>query len=189
MTKQINADSVITGNFCDVVNFFRERDIDDVDRLAQRALTVIFKTDHLVQTGDEVNPDPFVANMLASSALEAINCTLTTYPFLRESAGDPEADEDAVLASALELVEMAEGAISRFELMQDAPNSVRSRRRPLPDIYLNAFYFPEGSPEFGDGTALPLHSGGEPGSAPSPFDGLEHGSDIIVLMTAHGRAH
>lgn len=113
MRKHSNRESVLQGNFCDVVNFFRGRDIDDVDRLAQRALTIIMSTDHLVQTGDEENTDPFCANMFASSALGMLNEHLTTYPFVREPrGGEPcqtTADEDAVFASAEEMIEMAEG--------------------------------------------------------------------------------
>ncbi|MGH6754540.1 MAG: hypothetical protein ACREDP_20495 [Bradyrhizobium sp.] len=108
MTKQVNADSILRGNFCDIVNFFRGRDIDDVDRLAQRALTIILRTNHLVQTGDEVDTDPFCANMFASSALEAISATLKTYPFVRASKHGPDEDEEACFASAEQLIEMAE---------------------------------------------------------------------------------
>jgi hypothetical protein len=71
MTNNVNADSVLTGNFCDIVKFFRGRAVDETDRLAQRALSVILKTNHLVQTGDEVDADPFSANWFASTALES----------------------------------------------------------------------------------------------------------------------
>src|SRR5947208_622095 len=92
MTKHVNADSIIRGSRRDIERFFHGRDIDDVDRLAQRALTIILATNHLIQTGDEVDTDPFCANMFASTALESINSTFKTYPFVRESEHGPEDD-------------------------------------------------------------------------------------------------
>jgi hypothetical protein len=120
MNTHANPDSILQGHFCDVVNFFRDRAVDDADRLAQRALTVIFSTDQLVQTGNEVNTDPFCANMFASSALRSLNENIRRYPFVRGSGScDGEAvgifsdisDEeyDAELACAKSLIEMAEG--------------------------------------------------------------------------------
>lgn len=114
MTKHVNADSILRGNFCDIVKFFHGRDIDDVDRLAKRALSVIFNTKDLVQTGDEVDTDPFGANMFASAALESINSTLTTYPFVRVSNVSPEKDEETVFETAEQLIEMAEGLYERY---------------------------------------------------------------------------
>lgn len=108
MTKNARVDSILQGNFCDVVNFFRDRDLDEVDRLAQRALSILFRTDHLKQTGSEVDTDPFTANMFATIALAAINQTLTTYPFLKPSSEGPEADEQEVFDRALENIETAE---------------------------------------------------------------------------------
>jgi hypothetical protein len=120
MNTHANPDSILQGKFCDIVNFFRDRAADDADRLAQRALTVILSTNHLVQTGYEVNTDPFSANMFASSALGSLNEKIRNYPFVRDSASCEEeergifsdiSDEeyDAVLASAETLIEMAEG--------------------------------------------------------------------------------
>ncbi len=108
MTKHVNADSIIRGNFCDIVKFFRGRDLDAVDRLAQRALNIILRTDHLVQTGNEIDTDPFTANMFANAALTSINRTLKTYPFVRESDEAAEADKDAVFAAAEKQIESAE---------------------------------------------------------------------------------
>ncbi len=47
MTKT-NRDSILQSEFTDIVRHFRGRKLDDADQLAQRALSVIFLTDHLV---------------------------------------------------------------------------------------------------------------------------------------------
>lgn len=119
MTKTSKSDSIVQGMFCQVVNYFRGKEVDDLDRLVQRGLSVIFKTEHLVQTGFEVDPDPFTANMFASSALAAINLSLRNYPFLRVDDGCPSEDRDATLASARGLIERAEGILARHEPAAD----------------------------------------------------------------------
>lgn len=119
MTKS-NRDSILQANFCDVVNYFRGRQTDDADQLAQRALTIIFLTDHLVQTGFEVDTDPFSANMFAGAALGSISCSIKQYPFVRVAPGAADvspcqsADErDAVLDIAEDMIEMAEELTKR----------------------------------------------------------------------------
>ena len=139
MTKHVNAESIIRGNFCDIVKFFRGRDLDAVDRLAQRALSVIFRTDHLVQTGNEVDADPFTANMFASAALTSINRTLRTYPFVRASSEAPEADEDAVFASAAKQIESAERLSPDPRLLAIAENAMAFYQQMLGDPNFNAY--------------------------------------------------
>lgn len=109
MTKTSNNDSILTGRFCEVVNYFLGKEVDDIDRIVQRGLTIIFNTEHLAQTGFEVNPDPFTANMYASAALGSINMSLRSYPFLRVDEVCPSQDREATLASARGLIERAEG--------------------------------------------------------------------------------
>ena len=121
MTKT-NRDSILTTDLDTVVSYFRNRKTDDVDQLAQRALSVIFLTDHLVQTGYEADTDPFSANMFACSALGAINAGLKAYPFVRvteQYAGvtmaETEEQRDSALDSAENLIEMAEGLMQRLD--------------------------------------------------------------------------
>lgn len=139
MTKHVNAESIIRGNFCDIVKFFRGRDLDAVDRLAQRALSVILRTDHLVQTGNEVDADPFTANMFASAALTSINRTLRTYPFVRASSEAAEADEDAVFASAAKQIESAERLSPDPKLLAIAKNAMDFYQQMLGDPNFNAY--------------------------------------------------
>jgi len=121
MTKS-NRDSILQSNFCDIVNHFRGRKVDDADQLAQRALSIIFLTDHLVQTGYELDTDPFTANMFATAALGAINASVKRYPFVRVSPTyadvawcETEEQRDAVLDSAEDQIEMAEGLMKKLE--------------------------------------------------------------------------
>lgn len=121
MTKT-NRDSILQTEFSDIVSHFRGRKIDDADQLAQRALSVIFLTDHLVQTGYEADTDPFTANMFASSALGSINASVKRYPFVRvtEQYADvgicqTEDERDAALDSAENLIEMAEGLMQQLD--------------------------------------------------------------------------
>jgi hypothetical protein len=197
MTKHVNADSILSGNFCDIVKYFRAADIDDVDRLAQRALTIILKTDRLVQTGEEVDTDPFTANMLASSALKSINCTLKTYPFLKAPEEEPAADEDAVFASALDLVEMAEKLMSRSQMRSTilADSGLRpllnvlamSWMQPQEPTISRALLMPSGAfanwHGDGHGHGADLHSHGDVGCA------CGHGPsdpEIIAHELSHG---
>lgn len=122
MTKHVNAESIIRGNFCDIVKFFRGRDLDAVDRLAQRALNIILRTDHLEQTGYEVDTDPFSANMFAGAALGSISASIKQYPFVRVSPASANVavcetaeQQDAVLDSAEDMMEMAEGLIKAID--------------------------------------------------------------------------
>jgi hypothetical protein len=117
-----NRDSILLSNLSDIVGHFRGRQVDDVDQLAQRALSVIFLTDHLVQTGYEADTDPFSANMFAGAALGAINASVRSYPFLRPSpqyAGavmcETEEQRNAVLESAEDMIEMAEGLMQKLD--------------------------------------------------------------------------
>ena len=157
MTKHVNADSIICGNRSDIFAFFRGRDIDDVDRLAQRALTIILRTDHLPQTGFEVDTDPFAANMFASAALGSINRTLTTYPFVRESDDSPDEDEEACFESAEELIEMAERLAGTSEVLFfagmfppciDMPQMSHERMREVADAGVRSFGELFGEPDF-----------------------------------------
>jgi hypothetical protein len=115
MNKNSNADSILQGNFCDIVNYFRGSSCDDADQLAQRALTIVLLTNHLVQTGYEVDADPFMANMAASTALGLISQTIKRYPFVSIPAHradvtlcKSDAEREAILDSAEDMVEMAE---------------------------------------------------------------------------------
>lgn len=121
MTKT-NRDSILLTELADVVNHFRGRKTDDVDQLAQRALSVIFLTDHLVQTGYEADADPFSANMFASSALGSISAGIKRYPFVRVKGTfadvalcQTEEERDALLDSAEDMIEMAEGLMQKLD--------------------------------------------------------------------------
>ena len=122
MNRHSNPDSVLQGNFCDIVNFFRGQEGDDADRLAHRALTIILSTNHLVQTGDEVDTDPFCANMFASSALGSISERIKRYPFVRIPAHCGEGvlcasqeEVDDLLDLVEDMIEMAEGLMKKVE--------------------------------------------------------------------------
>lgn len=121
MTKT-NRDSILLTNLSDIVGHFRGRQVDDADHLAQRALAVIFLTDHLVQTGYEADADPFSANMFASAALGSISARVKTYPFVRVSAQcadlamcETQEERDQVLDSAEDMIEMAEGLMQKLD--------------------------------------------------------------------------
>ncbi|MGH6754541.1 MAG: hypothetical protein ACREDP_20500, partial [Bradyrhizobium sp.] len=121
MTK-CNRDSILQSNFCDIVNYFRERKLDGADQLAQRALSILFLTDHLVQTGDELDTDPFCANMFAGAALGAISASIKNYPFVRVAPDyadvavcETAEQQEAVLDSAEDVIEMAEGLMKELE--------------------------------------------------------------------------
>ncbi len=118
----INRDSILNTSFSSIVGHFRGRKTDDVDQLAQRALSVIFLTDHLVQTGYEADADPFSANMFAQAALGSLNARVKRYPFVRINPALPQdefcstVDErDAVLDSAEDMIEMAEGLMQNLD--------------------------------------------------------------------------
>ncbi len=126
MNRHSNPDSILQGNFCDIVNFFRGKECDDADRLAQRALSIVLSTNHLVQTGYEVDTDPFCANMFASSALGSISENIKRYPFVRQPSWLPVVEPfvelsaeayDAILDSVEDMIEMAEGLMpARVEM-------------------------------------------------------------------------
>lgn len=117
MNRHSNPDSILQGNFCDILNFFRGKECDEADRLAQRALSIVLSTNHLVQTGDEVDTDPFCANMFAGSALGSISESIKHYPFVRQpswrAADAPvdlsDDDYNDILDAAENMIEMAEG--------------------------------------------------------------------------------
>ena len=118
MNRHSNPDSVLKGHFCDIVNFFREDEWDFANDLAKRALRIILSTNHLVQTGNEIDTDPFCANMFASSALGSISESIKHYPFVRQPSWRTDPDEAvelseeayiAILDAAEDMIEMAEG--------------------------------------------------------------------------------
>lgn len=121
MTKT-NRDSILQSEFADIVRHFSGRKLDDADQLAQRALSVIFLTDHLVQTGYEADADPFSANMFACAALGAINASVKPYPFVRDNPADADVrmcqtaeEREAALDSAEDIIEMAEGLMQKLD--------------------------------------------------------------------------
>jgi hypothetical protein len=117
MTTTSKIASTLTGKFSDIIDFLTAAGADEADKLARRAVGIIVATD-APQTGEEVDTDPFVANMLASAALVSISESIKHYPFVSNSAdfdqvamllGDTAGDGSTdVLASARELIERAE---------------------------------------------------------------------------------
>lgn len=120
MTKR-NCDSILQGNPCDIVNHFRERELDYVDRLVQRAVAIVLATDQLNQTGYEVDCDQFTANMIASEALDSINASVRQYPFVRV-ATDAAPFTACPSEEALdEVLDSAEYMISKAEELLNLP--------------------------------------------------------------------
>lgn len=117
MTTTSKIESTLTGKFSDIIDFLTAAGADEADKLARRAVGIIVATD-APQTGEEVDTDPFVANMLASAALVSISESIKHYPFVKRSAdfdqaamllGDTAGDGATdVLGSARQLIERAE---------------------------------------------------------------------------------
>ena len=85
MTKTSNNESIVQGNFCEIVNHFRQKEIDDVDRLVQRGLTIIFATERLFLLGTPSDDyDASTAHTYATAALGTIHAHIRNYPFLRD---------------------------------------------------------------------------------------------------------
>jgi hypothetical protein len=123
MSKATANTPTLTGNFSDVISFLARPDGDEADQLAQRAIFVMLAT-NLSQTGEEVDTDPFVANMFAHSALLTLSDHLKHYPFVRaprplgwNDSGSMSgfADDAAVIESVRHLVESAERMLAQPE--------------------------------------------------------------------------
>lgn len=116
--------STLTGKFSDIVDFLTAPNADEADQLARRAVGIIATTDR-PQTGEEVDTDPFVANMLASAALVSISENIKHYPFVSNPADFDQASMLCpggldVIDTARELIERAEALIG----LKPQPESV-----------------------------------------------------------------
>ncbi len=106
--------STLTGKFSDIVDFLTAPNADEADQLARRAVGIIATTDR-PQTGEEVDTDPFVANMLASAALVSISENIKQYPFVSNSA---DFDQAAMLCpGGLDVIDTARELIERAEAL------------------------------------------------------------------------
>ncbi len=104
-----NSTTVIAKNdFFSAINLLLQRDSDQGDQLALRAVRIIMATD-LPQTGYEVNVDPFLANEFATSALLLLN-DHKHYPFIagHHLVKASRSDWNATLRGASDFIETAE---------------------------------------------------------------------------------
>jgi hypothetical protein len=115
MTRTTSIDSTLTGKFSDIIDFLIAGGTDEADQIACRAIGILLSTDG-PQTGAEPDTDPFVANMLASTALVSISENIKHYPFVRVSRDAFDFEQSGsmlgltadVLGSARSLIERAE---------------------------------------------------------------------------------
>ncbi len=157
MTRQSNSDSILTGNFGNIIDFMVFSGTDEADQLARRAVSIILATDNMPQTGEEANTDPFVANMLASDALASISENITHYPFVRDTrvplgfdqCGSTSSAHSDVLGSARDLIDRAAALVPS-----------------LPNPFEEVFWPVEGTLE-ADLDALILHIFEETGHLPA----------------------
>lgn len=139
MSSTNHADSVLRGNFCDVVKHFRNREIDDLDRLVQRGVSVLLRTRGKPRSQGDFLSSAALAEMYADEALTIVGRSFRTYPFLRDAEQVVTLADPSLLGHVQGLIGMAE------QLVQEpAPSSCGgvdpvSTAAPV-DVSLNAFY-------------------------------------------------
>lgn len=111
MSSTNHADSVLRGNLCDVVKYFRNREIDDLDRLVQRGVSVILKTRGKPRFEGCFLTSAALAEGYADEALTVVSRSFRTYPFLRDADSAVMLADASLLGHVQGLLGSAEGLL------------------------------------------------------------------------------
>lgn len=130
MSSNHHADSVLRGNFCDVVNYFRNREIDDLDRLVQRGVSVILKTRGKPRFEGCFLTSAALAEGYADEAITVVSRSFRTYPFLRDA-------DRAVMLADVSLLGHVQGLLGIAEGLLEPPASKAQADFPRLDIMVS----------------------------------------------------